>query len=586
MLTFQKIRWKNLLSYGDRYQEFNFLQSNATLLVGVNGSGKSILLDALTLALFNKPYRKITKPLLISNVNEKDCVVQILFETNGKQYKVTRSLKPAKFEIAERKYDGDIDFDNWDSGNTLDQTVTGEQQKFLESSILKMNYLSFIQVVVLGKAKYVSFFALDHAKRRTMVEEMLSSTIFGEMNKLLKSRIVITTNKLTEIGWEIESLETKINLMKNHIYEIEDGNKVIVGDIEKEIEKLQLEIEKLETKQDELDIEHGIHSLAIEKIASCNKELKKITTIKSKLESKRTYILKDIDFFNSNDVCPKCSQELSEETKTKSITSLEGNIDALDGKLTIVGNKLVELEELVEKYDNLVTKQNNLWVENNTVTTTIANLKQQENSLNSQIDKLQSNFDVKSSFNELLVVTSDYNELLNKKALLLVEESVSLDLLKILGDDGAKLLLIKKYIPIFNKYINYYLGKMGLNISFTLDENFNEKILARYRDKSCYYSFSEGEKLRIDLAMLLTWRTVSQLRNSVNTNLLVLDEIFDSSLDLEGVEGFIDALKDFGDMNVIVVSHTPDKLNKWAKRILRASIDGNFSTLNEVHNEI
>lgn len=586
MLTFQKIRFKNLLSYGNNFQEFDFLKSNATLLVGVNGSGKSILLDALTLALFNKPYRKITKPLLISNVNEKDCVVEILFESNGRQYKVMRSLKPAKFEIAERDFTGVIDFQGWDSDCTLDQTVTGEQQKFLEMSILKMNYLSFIQVVVLGKAKYVSFFALDHAKRRIMVEEMLSSTIFGEMNKLLKSRVLITTNKLTELGWELDKLTDRIALMKSHIKEIEKGNETLIADIEVEINSLDAKITEFQQEHEKLVIEHDKLEVRSNRISTCNRELNKITTIKSKLESKSSYILKDIAFFNDNDTCPKCSQELSVATKHDSIAVLSGSMESQKGKLEIVDAKISELDETVAEYQKLTDAQNSLWSRQQLVTTSINSLQEQKTSQLKQIDKLQVNFDVKGSINELVTANSDFNELLERKSLLLVEESVSLDLLKILGDEGAKLLLINKYIPIFNKYINYYLGKMGLNISFTLDENFNEKILARYRDKSCYYSFSEGEKLRIDLAMLLTWRTVSQLRNSVNTNLLVLDEIFDSSLDFEGVEGFIDALNDFGDMNVIVVSHTPDKLVRWAKRTLRATIDGNFSTLTEIHDEI
>lgn len=586
MLIFQKIRFKNLLSYGDMFQEFDFLKSNATLLVGVNGSGKSIVLDALTLSLFNKPYRKITKPLLISNVNEKDCVVEILFEVNGKQYKVMRSLKPAKFTIAEREFTGNIDFANWDADCTLDQTVTGEQQKFLENSVLKMNYLSFIQVVVLGKAKYVSFFALDHAKRRLMVEEMLSSTIFGEMNKLLKSRILVTTNKIKELDWDIDKLQDRISLMKAHIKEIEQGNETLVADIEAEINILDDKLTQFKKEHTEVSNKHNKLLVETKKLSSCNGELKKINSIKSKLESKSTYITKDIAFFNDNEVCPKCSQELSDDTKINSIDALNVSLGTQGKKIGIVDTKISELEQRVVEYDKLIDSQNELWSRQLLVTTSINSIQEQKETQLKQIDKLNRSFDVKSSVNELLVANGDYNALLEKKSVLLVEESVSLDLLKILGDEGAKLLLISKYIPIFNKYINYYLGKMGLNISFTLDENFNEKILARYRDKSCYYSFSEGEKLRIDLAMLLTWRTVSQLRNSVNTNLLVLDEIFDSSLDVEGVEGFIDALSDFGDMNVVVVSHTPDKLVRWAKRTLRASIDGNFSSLAEVHNEI
>jgi len=586
MLVFQKIRFKNLLSYGESFTELDFQESTATLIIGENGVGKSALLDALTLGVFNKPFRKkLTKPQLISNINERDCVVEVLFETNNKQYKIHRSMKPNKFQIFERAIGNEVSFINWAPTDMLDQTVIGEQQKFLENNILKMNYTAFIQVVVLGKAKYQSFFELDMAHRRAMVEEMLSSTIFGQMNKLLKTKILITTNKISEISYHIDKLKTKIDLQKEHITELEKGNKLVVSDIENEITELDTKLNQLRSQQKELDHQH-IHLMAEQKpFASSGKELRKITDIKTKLESKKTYLQKDIKFFEDNDQCPKCSQELSQLTKTKSINTLTIAIGSQIDKVGQVDIKILELQATLAKYEALVDRTNTIWTENSTITTTINSLDNQKTGCINKIDSLERTFDIKKSVNELLASNAEYNGLLDKKSLLLVEESVSLDLSKVLGDDGAKQLLIKKYIPIFNKYINFYLGKMGLNISFTLDENFNEKILARYRDKSTYYSFSEGEKLRIDLAMLLTWRTVSQLRNSVNTNLLILDEIFDSSLDVEGVEGFIESLNEFGEMNVIVVSHTPDKISKWAKRIIKAEKHGNFSMLTPINME-
>lgn len=586
MLIFQKIRFKNLLSYGDNFTEVDFLGSNSTLIVGANGSGKSALLDALTISIFNKPFRKITKPLLISQVNERDCLIEVLFETNGKQYKIRRGLKPAKFEIYERPSTGSIRFDDWDLDTLLDQTVTGEQQKFLENNILKMNYISFLQVVVLGKAKYIPFFALDNAKRRIMVEDMLSSTIFGEMNKLLKSRILINTNMLTDFEWRIDKIQTKIELKKKHISEIERGNNIQVDDIENEITLLKNNLFESNELRHTLESTHSKYSDELHDMSACDINLRKIQAIKSKIESKINYMDNDMSFFGKHDTCPKCQQDLSVETKEESIAILERSKSNQFDKIEILDTKISKLMDVVDDYKRLTSKQNETWVKLSGINTTIDNLKLQIDERVGKIDKLKIQLDIKGAVSELLEDNNIYNKMVGEKSLLLSKAKVSSDLLKILGDEGAKSLLIKKYIPIFNKYINYYLTKMGLNISFTLDENFNEKILARYRDKSCYYSFSEGEKLRIDLAMLLTWRTVSQLRNSVNTNLLILDEIFDSSLDIEGVEGFIEALGDFSDMNVIVVSHTPDKINKWANRTLEATKNGNFSNLVAIHNEV
>lgn len=573
MIYFRKIRYRNFLSFGDRFTEIQLDRSPTTLVTGENGAGKSTMLDALTFVLYNKPFRKINKPQLVNSINRKQCLVEIEFDIGGKCYLVRRGIKPNVFEIFEHtSYEGIED-------HLMHQdAATGDYQEILEKDVLKMNYKAFTQIVILGKATFVPFMRMTTGDRRQVIEDLLGLRIFGVMNKLLKEKQKTLKRNLKEVEDSIFICEDKIENRQRYI---DDMNK----DRTDQIEQARLKIEELnnsitEHRKGIEDFEDSADELedTIADSSDVDAKIRRMDRIIAQLEAKMKTHEETVSFFVSNPQCPTCEQDIAEslrdtkisETKLK-LTKLEEGISVADGDLKKAEDRMSEIEDVKSKVSSLERK----------IREYQAIIKQQErqiNELSAQMNKLStvSTEDDQKVVDELKVELKKLN---NQRNELQETNAYYMTIGSMLKDDGMKTLIINKYLPIFNKLINDYLLRMGFIVKFTLDESFNENILSRYHDKFSYNNFSEGQKLRIDLAILLTWREVAKLKNSLNTNLLIMDEVFDSSLDQDGVDAFMEIIPSLGDSNIFVVSHTPDKLYDKFRSHLSFTLNQNFSNI-------
>jgi len=570
MIVFEKIRWKNFLSTGNQFTEIQLNQSPSTLIVGSNGAGKSTMLDALCFCLFNKPFRKINKPQLVNTVNERECVVEIEFRIGGIEYQVTRGVKPNVFEIHR-------------NGQLIDQDAANrDYQKYLEQSILKLNYKSFTQVVILGSSTFVPFMQLPAAHRREVIEDLLDIQIFSHMNTLLKERIKDNNESLRNCKHQLELAQQAISAQQNTINKLTGVNqeridalqaKFVVNEdrmlgIKEELSKIESELKRMESS-----------SLALEKSEDT---LKKYTSVRTKLDVRNDKISKDLAFFNDNTSCPVCSQDIEEQFRT--------------AKLGILNTKMTELVEATSKLDSEISTAqdmvNKLKKETETVTeyqfelkrlfTEEQRLMRQNTDIISEVRELSDQPDINSEKEILNALQTKFTE--KEFACSNVsKESSDLKLVAgLLKDGGIKSKIISKYIPIINQRINKYLADMDTFVNFTLDEEFNEVIKSRHRDTFSYASFSEGEKQKIDLSLLFTWRHVAKLKNSVTTNLLILDEVFDSSLDNTATEELLKILKGLGaETHLFVISHKGEILVDKFQRTLRFDKVNNFSKIIE-----
>ena len=553
MITFKTIKWKNFLSTGDHWNEINFLQENTNLIIGTNGSGKSTMLDALTFALFNKPFRKINKSQLMNTVNERDCLVELEFSVNSRDYLVRRGMKPNIFDIEV-------------NGNQMHrQADDRSNQKILEENILKVNYKSFTQIVILGSSTFVPFMQLSGSNRREVIEDLLDIRIFSAMNSLIKDEIRVKREQIRSLDLKKDNLKDKMTMQKNFIKELEDrGNNDITTSKEK-INLLISETEKYVTTNENLELEVTGLIEDQEKVTGAGKKLLKLNNLKGKLSNKVTTLTKEHKFFKDNVSCPTCTQPIEEEFRLNRITDVQTKAKELkkgykDLEETI--KKEQDRERQFQQLSKEITKLNNDISKNNThisvnqrqirdLESEIQTSTEQFKNRNTEHEKLKEfKSNLKNTIDELAVHREDINH-----------HDFAYSLLK---DDGVKTKIIKKYLPFINQQVNRYLQLIDLYINFTLDEEFKETVRSPIHEDFSYASFSEGEKMRIDLALLFTWREVARVKNSVNTNLLIMDEVFDSSLDGFGTDEFLKIIRYIiKGANIFVISHKSDLNDKF-----------------------
>jgi DNA repair exonuclease SbcCD ATPase subunit len=555
MITFKKIRWKNFLSTGNQWTEVLLDEHKNTMIIGTNGAGKSTILDALTFSLFNKPFRKINKPQLINSVNEKDCQVEVEFDIKNKKYKIVRGLKPAKFEI-------------WIDGELQDQDASAvDQQKKLEQNILKLNFKSFTQIVILGSSTFVPFMQLPTAHRREVIEDLLDIKIFSSMNVLIKDKIRSIREETRTLELKRDSLKDKLKMQKEFIEQIEQSSKNDIKEKKEQIKNIAEEANKYIITNTRLVEE--IDDLERVNIWTPD-TLKKLTSLRTKIQTKRETVNEETSFFNDHSVCPTCTQSIEEEFRLNRIGTLNASIEKLNEGLTDLDSKIKEEEERESQYNELskeVTSLNNE-VSQNTVR--VSGLQRQCRNLESEIQRITDQLANRNSEHEKL---NDFNETLQGVYEDLATKTESVQnhdfAYSLLKDGGVKTKIIKQYLPLINKQVNRYLQLMDFFINFQLDEEFNESVQSPIHDNFSYASFSEGEKMRIDLALLFTWREVAAFKNSVSTNLLIMDEVFDSSLDGLGTEEFLKIIRYvISNANVFIISHKESLFDKF-ENVLR-----------------
>ena len=554
MIQFKNIRWKNFLSTGNQFIEVQFDKAPTTLIIGENGSGKSTILDALTFSLFGKPFRRINKPQLVNSVNNGGTLAEVEFEIGTKRYMVRRGIKKNIFEI-------------FVDGKRLNQDAKiADQQEYLENSILKLNSKSFAQIVVLGSASFTPFMQLKLTDRRAIIEDLLDIQIFSVMNGLLKFRIAENKEVTTSTNVKLELTSGHIDTTKELIYDLKKTKDVQIENNLKDIEKNENETNKLNKS-----VETLLDSIANDDSVN---ELDQLQKFKEGIERNMLKAETEIEFYEQNDTCGTCNQELSEDHKTKMISEHHG-------KMHQSGSALISLSDKINDAKSKMDKVNKIQV-------TIRQYQNQIQAINQYVEKLKNQFteielredDVEEKTKKLKELKEDLKINNEKKELLSFTKQLYETAYVLLKDSGIKTRIIKQYLPIMNKLINKYLASMDFFVSFNLDENFNETIKSRHRDEFTYDSFSEGEKMRIDLALLFTWRTIAKMKNSINTNLLILDEVFDSSLDANGTEEFLSIINNLGGkQNVIIISHKGDTLNDKFRKILKFEKYKNFSRI-------
>jgi len=545
MIVFQTIRWKNFLSTGNQYTEINLDKDSTTLIVGTNGSGKSTILDALTFSLFNKPFRKISKSQLINTVNEKDCRVEVVFSIAETKWKVVRGIKPNLFEI----HRNGICMDQFSSAN--------DQQKWLEQNVVKMNYKSFTQIVILGSSNFVPFMQLSATNRREVIEDLLDIKIFSSMNNLLKDRIRGIKEEVRTLDLKKESLNDKVKMQAEFIEQIEKRGNDDIKDKKKKSRELGDEICVLMLKNEHSEDQVYGLTKEQEKVTGATEKLRKMGTIKGTLSNKVATITKKTKFFEDNTVCPTCKQDIEEEFRLNNISDAQDKIKELQSGYQELEEAIKEEEEREHHFTKLSKEIISLTHGISKNNTRISGCQRQIGDLESEIQELTKQLANRNTEHEKLETFKEnleetYNKLSTQKDTISYHD-FSYSLLK---DTGVKSKIIKKYLPLINQQVNRYLQMMDFYINFTLDEEFNETVQSPIHDNFSYASFSEGEKMRIDLALLFTWREVARYKNSVNTNLLIMDEVFDSSLDGYGTEEFLKIIRFVvKDANVFVISH-------------------------------
>ena len=557
MITFQKIKWKNFLSTGNQFTEVDFEQSPTNLIIGTNGAGKSTILDALTFVLFNKPYRKINKPQLVNTTNERECLVEIEFEINTRQYIVRRGIKPNVFDIVV-------------NGNQLHREADDRSmQRILEENILKLNYKSFTQIVILGSSTFVPFMQLTSSNRREVIEDLLDIRIFSAMNNIIKETLKEKKNQVKSLDLKRETLKDKMKMQKNFIEELENRGKANIEANRKKVDKLLEEVDVyIEENEKTEEVVKG-KTEEQEAVTGATKKLSKLNNLKGKISNKVATITKEHKFFTENTVCPTCTQEIEEEFRLNRITDAQDKAKELKEGYDELANAIKFEQERERQFTVLsqeITKLTHDISQNNT---RISINQRQIRECEHEIQTITSNLQNRNSEHEKLEEFKDslqrtIEELADKKQEI-VYNDFAYSLLK---DDGVKTKIIKKYLPFINQQVNRYLQMMEFFINFQLNEEFNESVKSPIHEDFSYSSFSEGEKMRIDLALLFTWREVARVKNSANTNLLIMDEVFDSSLDGFGTDEFLKIIRYvIKDANIFVISHKTDMQDKFERTV-------------------
>jgi len=564
MITFQKIRWRNFLSTGNQFTEVDFQQNATNLIIGTNGTGKSTVLDALTFSLFNKPFRKINKGQLANSTNEKDCLVEVDFEINSKQYKVRRGIKPNLFEIV---------VDGTPMHKEADDRV---MQKMLEENILKVNYKSFTQIVILGSTNFVPFMQLSGSNRRDVIEDLLDIRIFSAMNSLIKDKIKGQKDEIKTLDLSKENIKDKVEMQTNFINELESQGKQIIDEKRSKIDTLLCEAEDYVMQNEQLSDDVVDLTREQENVTGAKGKLKKLNTLKGKMSNKVATLTKEHKFFTEHTVCPTCTQNIEEEFRVNRITDAQTKAKELQTGYRELEDAIQKEEEREHQFTKLtkeITELNNGISKNHTL---ISGCNRQVRDLESEIQRLTDQHANRNTEKEKLAEFNQNLQEVFKKLADKKEEVMYHDFAySLLKDDGVKTKIIKKYLPLINQQVNRFLQMMDFYINFRLDEEFSESIESPIHEKFSYASFSEGEKMRIDLALLFTWREVARVKNSVNTNLLIMDEIFDSSLDGFGTDEFLKIIRFvIKDANVFVISHKAELQDKFESVIRFEKVKG------------
>lgn len=569
MIVFKKIRWKNILSTGNKFTEVYFDKSPNTLIIGSNGAGKSTILDALCFGLFGRPFRNINKPQLINSINQRDLLVEIEFDIGKKSYMVRRGLKPGVFDILL-------------NGTPLQQQANlRDQQEHLERYILQLNYKSFTQIVILGSASFTPFMQLKTKDRREVIEDLLDIQIFSNMNDILKSKFSDLKTEYSDNNYAIELNKEKAKLQNDHLNNLKKDNKSKLDEYNFRIQNIEEEIvsHNEQCKLYETEIAELQKGLSDE--SNVKSKMDSILEIQKKLDETRKRVEKEISFYSSNDSCPTCKQTIDENFKEAVVCEKHGKIEEIESALPKLKTQYeeislrisehIELHSVIsDKTKELVSIQNDIITQQKIIL-----------SIEEEKNKLKEKTEAEDGAKQKLIELKQEHDLLKSRRLELLEQKEVYEIAStMLKDSGIKTRIIKQYVPIINKLVNKYLSAMDFFVNFELDENFNEKIKSRYRDEFSYDNFSEGEKMRIDLSLLFTWRAIAKLKNSVNTNLLILDEVFDSSLDGNGTEEFLKIIETLGgDSNIFVISHKGDVLQDKFRSIIRFDKKNNFSVI-------
>ena len=568
MISFKKIRYKNFLSTGNIPIEVELNKSSTTLIVGSNGSGKSTLLDALCYALFNKPFRIIKKDQMVNTINNCDSLVEVEFEVGTNQYMIRRGIKPNLFEI-------------YQNDKLLNQDASSiDYQKYLEQNIMKLNYRSFIQVVILGSSAYEPFMKMKPRYRREVVEEILDIRVFGLMDLILRSQQSDLQKSLTEVRHQAELIKTKYETEAKHLKSLEDQGTDFQTHRQKLLDKNNLDSSNYEKKIQELNESIAVQKERVKDKLKVDMKYGQLQKLETKIETNLSTHKKTLEFFQKNDNCPTCTQPIDKQFKEEKCKHEHGTISKLSTGLSELVEELTKQEEKVVEFGKISNKIQDMNVEIAKINTSLENLKKHSDQIHQDISMAQNN-DIESIKIELENMQGQLKvaeEELNK----VTEQKKYVDILReILNDKGAKAQIIKKYLPIMNQLINQHLQSMDFYVNFNLDEEFNETIKSRFRDTFNYNSFSEGEKMRIDLALLFTWRQIAKMKNSTNTNLLMLDEIFDSSLDGQGMDDFFKIIKQFQNENIFIISHKGDILFDKFTNIIKYEKYKNFTRLQQ-----
>ena len=568
MLYFEKIRWKNFLSTGNAFTEIDFTRNRTTLIVGENGAGKSTILDALSFSLYGKPFRKINKPQLINTINGKGLEVELEFSIGKRKYLVKRGMKPTLFEI-------------YQDGNIINQDAESkEYQEMFEKNILKLNHKSFCQIVVLGSASFVPFMQLPAAHRREVIEDLLDIQIFSTMNNLLKDKVTKNKSDITDTDYNIKLTAQKIEMHKKHLEELNKSNDDVIDQKNQKIEELTTEINtaSVQVTYNQTKIDEKTESIS--DYTKTQNRVEKLKDLKLQLSAKLTRLEKEIEFFSDHNDCPTCRQGIDHTHKAQIVSNdndqileVRAGIEKLDSELTVSKSRIEEINRVILSINELNKEVSNLNVQIDTKSKFIKGLKE-------EIAALKKSTKATVDNEQLKLFQTDLKQFLASKEELVADKGVLDVASNLLRDSGIKTKIIKQYVPVMNKLVNKYLASLDFFVNFELNENFEETIKSRHRDEFSYESFSEGEKMRIDLALLFTWRAIAKLRNSVSTNLLIMDEVFDSSLDTNGTDEFLKILYTLtGDTNVFIISHKGDTLFDKFEHILKFEKHKNFSRI-------
>jgi DNA repair exonuclease SbcCD ATPase subunit len=568
MIFFKSIKFKNFLSTGNYFTEINLSGNSNTLVIGTNGAGKSTMLDALCFVLFGKAFRNINKPQLINSINQKDCVVECEFRIGKREYKIVRGIKPAVFEI-------------YLDGQLLNQEAASKDyQEILEKQILKLNYKSFTQIVILGSASFVPFMQLSAADRRAIIEDLLDIQIFSTMNNILKDKISVNKEEIQSNKHSAELTKTKYDMQKDHIEKLSKSNDELILEKKAQIDSAKSDIEKTQEVINSINSE--IESLTNEILHKqfTEKKHKKLFQFETQIETNLSSYKKNLKFYHEKDDCPTCQQLIQPEFKKKQIKILTEKIHKSEDGLEKLSKEIDEYQNKLNRIkivsDTIQLKQ--VQIASNTMTV-VETTKYIERLTKEYLSLANAKQDLKKEVVKLEELKNELNVLDEKKKELIEQKTYYETASLLLKDTGIKTKIIRQYLPVINKLVNKYLSSLDFFVNFNLDESFKETIKSRYRDEFSYSSFSEGEKQRIDMALMLTWRAVAKLKNSANTNLLILDEVFDSSLDNNGTEYLMQILNMLENVNLFVISHKGDILQDKFRNIIRFEKVNNFSRI-------